>query len=369
MNAQEDRTASMARTPSEAHTLFTEILESVPQAILAVSHEGCILACNRNAEFIFRIQRAEVIDRKYEEALPPALAQAMSRLIHSASKSGDSLDSEFDFLVERRTKLPLGISLSPILDREDRPRGFVFVVRDMSLRHEAQNLRQLHQMNLEFVHTVSHEIKAPLTTIQLGTAELLSQRTPLAEECLTTLQLIDDAARRIQGLVNDFLDVAKLEGGHAALETELGDLGLLAKKMMDGFHHVQKANIELEIDRALPPVKFDSKRIHRALENLVINAIKYSRPPARIRVSVTREGDCVKVAVADQGIGIPQEQLGLVWEKFYRALAPETTNVAGSGLGLTIVKHIVSMHGGEVDATSEVGKGSVFSFTLPLRRT
>ncbi|MBM3840211.1 MAG: ATP-binding protein [Verrucomicrobia bacterium] len=88
----------------------------------------------------------------------------------------------------------------------------------------------------------------------------------------------------------------------------------------------------------------------------------------KVRVSVTREGDFAKVAVADQGIGIPEEQLPLVWEKFYHALAPEAADVAGSGLGLTIVKHIVSMHGGEVDATSEVGQGSVFSFTLPLGR-
>jgi signal transduction histidine kinase len=137
---------------------------------------------------------------------------------------------------------------------------------------------------------------------------------------------------------------------------------------VDGFHHVQKADITLEIDPNLPPVKFDPKRIHRALENLVINAIKYSQPPAKVRVTVTRLGDFAKVAVADQGIGIPQEQLPLVWEKFYRALAPETATISGSGLGLTIVKHIVSMHGAEVDATSEVGKGSVFSFTLPLGR-
>ncbi|MBM3838842.1 MAG: PAS domain-containing protein [Verrucomicrobia bacterium] len=277
--------ATPASAVADEHALFLDILESVPQAIFAVAHDGRVPTCNRNAEFMFHLQRAEVTDRNYQDALPSVLAEAMTRLMHSAAKGGELLDGEFDFSLDRRTKLPLGISLCPMRDREDRPGGFVFVIRDMSLRHEAQHLRRLHQMNLEFVHTISHEIKAPLTTIQLGAGDLLSQRAAWNDDCLTTLQLIDDAARRIQGLVNDFLDVAKLESGRTDLETELGDLGRLAKKLVDSFHHVQKADIHLEIDPALPPVKFDPRRIHRALENLVINAIKYSPPPAKWSVS------------------------------------------------------------------------------------
>jgi PAS domain S-box-containing protein len=230
MNAPGHMTAPATGPAADETTLLLEILESVPQAILAVSQDGRVLACNRNAEFIFRVHRADVVSRKYQEALPAALAEVMSRLILSASKGGDGLDREFDFTLDRRTKLPLGISLYPLRDREDRPGGLVFVVRDMSLRHEAQHLRRLHQMNLEFVHTITHEIKAPLTTIQLGAGDLLSQSAAWNDDSLTTLRMIDDAARRIQELVNDFLDVAKLESGRTDLETELGDLGRLAKK-------------------------------------------------------------------------------------------------------------------------------------------
>ena len=143
------------------HKLLHEILESIPQAVLAISTDGAILACNRNAEFLFQLKRSEVLGTKYQEALPPALVEVMSGLILSASHGGDKYDDEFDFPVNRRTKLRIGISLAPMLDREDRPAGYVFVIRDMTLRHEVQNLRKLHQLNLEFVHTVSHGSKRP----------------------------------------------------------------------------------------------------------------------------------------------------------------------------------------------------------------
>lgn len=360
---------ALRRAQTQEHKLFAEILESVPQAILAVSQEGRILASNRNAEFIFRVTRADLLGKPYSEALPPPLAEAMSGLIGSTAKGSDVFDSEFEFAVDRKTKLPFGISLSSMLDQNHRPSGYVFVIRDLSLQHEAQKLRELRQRNLDFVHTVSHEIKAPLTTIQLGTAELQTQRGQPDEDSGTMIQLINDSAKRIQELVNDLLDVAKLECGYSDLEAELGDLTAVAKKLVDAYRDLQKVDITLESAVGLPPLKFDRKKIHRALENLIINAIKYSLSTPKIRVRLSRQNDRAKVSVADEGIGIPPELLPFVWDKFYRALAPATTNVAGSGLGLTIVKHIVALHGGEVEATSEMGKGSVFSFTLPLRNT
>ena len=103
------------------------------------------------------------------------------------------------------------------------------------------------------------------------------------------------------------------------------------------------------------------------MENLIVTAIKYSVGTPVVDVVVTRRANSIRVAGQDKGIGLPPEQLPYVWEKFYRGLSPTAANVAGSGLGLTIVKHIVTLHGGEVEAQSELGKGSSFAFTLPLR--
>ncbi|MBI4662835.1 MAG: PAS domain-containing protein [Verrucomicrobia bacterium] len=351
----------------QENNLLSEILESVPQAILAISLDGCILACNRNTEFIFHLKRAEVLGRGYREALPPALTKVMSALVNSNGVGGTMFDDEFDYQVDRRTTLKIGITLAPMLDCQDCPTGYVFVLRDMSLRHEVQDLRKLHQMNLEFVHTVSHEIKAPLTTILLGTGNLLLQANAVSPQDLETVQMIDESAKRIQDLVADLLDVTKLESGHSELEAEVDDLGAVAKKLVTVYHSLQRAEIQLEIEEGLPPIRFDRKKIHRAMENLIVNAIKYSPVPPRIQVKIKRRGEAIRVSVADQGVGIAADQLPLVWEKFYRGLSPTTAGAAGSGLGLTIVKHIVALHGGQVEAESEPGKGSVFSFTLPLR--
>lgn len=348
------------------HKLLNEILESVPQAILAISLEGQILACNRNTEFIFHVKRVEAIGNRYQEALPSALADAMSALILSATRGADRFDDEFDYIVDRKTRLRIGITIAPMLDKQDQPSGFVFVIRDMSLRYEVQNLRKLHQMNLEFIHTVSHEIKAPLTTVVLGAESLLSESNTLQPEPLQTIQMIADAATRIQDLVDDLLDVARLESGHADLHVEVEDLGLVVKKVVSVYQSLKATEISLEIEEGLPHLKFDHKKIHRALENLITNAIKYSASTPNIRVSLRRKNEALRVAVADKGIGIAAEQLPYVWEKFYRGLSPRTVNIAGSGLGLTIVKHIVAMHGGQVEVESELGKGSTFGFTLPL---
>ena len=362
-------TEAIAASPSGAQeqTLLRGMLESVPQAILAVSLEGRLLACNRNAEFTCRFRQSDAIGKHYQDALPAAVAGVVSALMLSSSTGGDTYDEEFDLVLDRQTKLRMGISLFPMLNLESQPTGFVFVLRDLTLRGETQRLRQLHQMNLDFIHTVSHEIKAPLTSILLGAGDLLSQADELGPERFPTVQLIDESARRIQDLVTDLLDVAKMEGGHADLEAEAADLGATVRKLADSYLRLQRANIQLEIEAPLPLFKFDQKKVYRAIENLVVNAIKYSPGSPMVRVRVTRQENSVKVAVADEGIGIPPDRLPLVWEKFYRGYTPNVAHVPGSGLGLTIVKHIVQLHGGTVEATSEMGKGSVFAFTLPLQ--
>ncbi|MDA1278255.1 MAG: HAMP domain-containing sensor histidine kinase, partial [Verrucomicrobia bacterium] len=242
----------------------------------------------------------------------------------------------------------------------------VFIVRDMTLTREAQTLRELNLLNLEFIQTVSHEIKSPLMAVLMGADYLMARGTNFDPEQRETLQTIDQGAQRLQELVADLLDLVNFESGHVSLDFELCDLGALASRVIRGFRKLPNIDISLEISESLKPFRFDHRKIHRVLENLVSNAIKYSEGAASVKVVITRDEDQVRIAVSDHGIGIPSEHIPYIWDKFYRVNSPNTPRTSGTGLGLALTKQIVTMHRGRVEVQSEVNRGSTFSLVLPL---
>lgn len=354
-----DRMQQMRRT-------FDDILENVPMGVFALSKNDRIIACNGNAEFMFKVKRIDILDEKYQEVLPRDVAEVMSMLILSILRGEDVYDYEFEYSIDTKTVLTIGISCAMMYDRAGEPSGPVFLFRDMSLSREVQKLREIDQMKSEFVHTVSHELKTPLTAILGGTEILLMDPDTLNEEQLEIVHIVDDGGKRLHELITDLLDLSKLETGKLGLDLEPGDLLELTETVVNLYKGREGVDISLTAPDDLQPLQFDNKKIHQVLENFVSNAVKYSPEGARVKVVIAREGEKIKVSVTDQGLGIPEDQLPFIWDKFYRVDSSTTAEIEGTGLGLPIAKHIVEMHGGEAAATSELGKGSTFSFTLPL---
>lgn len=345
---------------------LNEAVESVPLGVLAVAADRRILICNRNTEFIFGLRRIEILGKDYSTVLPKVLTEAMEDLTRSISRWEDTFDREFTYAIDPRTTLRIGISVVPMTDNKDRIFGYVFIVRDMTLTREAQTLRELNLLNLEFIQTVSHEIKTPLMAVLMGADYLMARGTNFDPEQRETLQTIDQGAQRLQELVADLLDLVNFESGHVSLDFELCDLGALASRVIRGFRKLPNIDISLEISESLKPFRFDHRKIHRVLENLVSNAIKYSEGAASVKVMITRDEDQVRIAVSDHGIGIPSEHIPYIWDKFYRVNSPNTARTSGTGLGLALTKQIVTMHRGRVEVQSEVNRGSTFSLVLPL---
>jgi two-component system phosphate regulon sensor histidine kinase PhoR len=228
-------------------------------------------------------------------------------------------------------------------------------------------LKELDRLKSDFIHTVSHDLRSPLTSI-LGYTELVERTGPLNSNQQEFLHRLQGSVQHITTLINDLLDLGRLEAGFDT-RRELVQLESVLKYSLDMFEtQVKKKNINLIVDvaRGLKALRANPIRIRQMLDNLVGNAIKYTMPEGLVHVSMSMQGDQIILKVEDNGPGIPPEEQGRVFEKFYRA-TNTIGGAEGSGLGLAIVKSIVDSHQGRVWVESIVGKGSSFTVILPTQ--
>jgi len=231
-----------------------------------------------------------------------------------------------------------------------------------------EDLKELDRMKDEFVQTVSHELRTPLTFVK-GYVELMLEGVlgSLNPEQKEALDIVLLRTENVVRLVNDIIAMTRADSVELSLQSV--DLGIVALNCVRAAQAVgEQSGIMLQTDIApdLPPVHGDQQRLAQVFDNLIGNAIKFSPRGGAITVRLHREGPFAWAEICDQGIGIPAEQLHRVWERFYQVEAGTTRRFGGTGLGLAIVKRLVEAHGGDVGATSVLGAGSTFYFTVPL---
>jgi signal transduction histidine kinase len=231
---------------------------------------------------------------------------------------------------------------------------------------------ELGRMKSDFVSTVSHEFKSPLTSIRQLSEMLQAGRVPSQERRQRYYNVLLEQSERLSLLVDNILDFATMEEGKRAFEFELVDMAVLLEELVSTIqqqvHHEEFA-VEAEIDTPLPSIQVDRAAITQAITNLIDNAIKYSGESKKVCVRAFSEDRYLVIAVQDFGIGVKPEEIEKVFERFYRGGDELTRTVKGSGLGLTLVRQIVEAHHGSVHVESEPGLGSTFSIRLPLQST
>ncbi len=241
--------------------------------------------------------------------------------------------------------------------------GLILTVRAVS--HELE----LARMKSDFVSTISHEFKSPLTSIRQLAELLHSGRVPSEERRRQYYDVLLEQSERLSLLTENILNLARIEEGHKEFEFERTDPAALLQEvissMQDRVRH-EGFSIELEVKKGLPMIMLDRVAITQAITNLIDNAVKYSGESRRVMVSASDEAASLHIAVRDFGIGIRKEDRDKVFERFFRGGDELTRTVKGSGLGLTLVREIVEAHQGTVYAESEPGKGSTFFIRLPL---
>ncbi len=236
-------------------------------------------------------------------------------------------------------------------------------------REVAKQLRELDRSKRRFLANMSHELRTPLTNI-IGFSQLMLKGIdgPLTEPARNDLQIIYDNGRHLLGLINDLLDISHIEAGMMELEFRKMDLAALIRSVMaTASALVRHKDVELRVEVApdLPPVWADAQRIRQVLLRLLSNAAKFT-DEGSITVRAWREGDEVLVSVSDTGVGIPPGDHERIFRQFEQARAEDGISPQGAGLGLALSKEFVEMHGGRIWVESEVGKGSTFTFSLPL---
>ena len=227
----------------------------------------------------------------------------------------------------------------------------------------------LARLKSDFVSNVSHELRTPLSLIRLYAETLELGRISSPEKYQEYYQTIRKESERLTGLINNILDFSRIEAGRKEYDFRETNLQELVRNTLESYRYqIEQSGFTFEeqIDDKVPPLKVDRESIARSLLNLVNNALKYSQDRKYIGVSLYRQQSSVKLEVVDHGIGIPPEEQPKIFDKFYRVGDPLVHNTKGSGLGLSLVKHIVKAHGGDVAVDSEPGRGSRFIITLPL---
>src|SRR5438445_13308756 len=227
----------------------------------------------------------------------------------------------------------------------------------------------LARLKSDFVANVSHELRTPLALIRLYAETLELGRLTAQEKYQEYFRIIREESERLTALINNILDFSRIEAGRKEYEFKETDLADLVRSTLDSYRfQIEQNGFAFEENSScdLPPVTVDREAIARSLLNLVNNALKYSKDQKYIGVSLYRTNGSVNLEVQDHGIGISPNEQEKIFEKFYRCGDPLVHNIKGSGLGLSLVRHIARAHGGDVLVESTPEKGSKFTIALPL---
>lgn len=243
-------------------------------------------------------------------------------------------------------------------------------VRYRDLQEALQKLRVLDELKSDFLSHVSHELRTPLSTMREATAQVLEGlKGPLNEEQRRFLEIAQRNIDRLTRIIDNLLNLSRLEAKRIQLERKWTEPASLAKEVLESFRpQAEKAQISLkdELPPSLPEILVDADRIRQILTNLIGNALKYTEAGGTITVGERRSAKGLEWEVRDTGIGIPRESLSKIFERFERVSKIPIPGVGGAGLGLAIAKELVELHGGRIWVESELGKGSRFTFSLPL---
>ncbi|WP_311242870.1 ATP-binding protein [Microbacterium sp. WCS2018Hpa-23] len=359
---------------------FTSLWNSITgQAVIATDNCGTISAWNPGAVRLLgmpvREALAEVrVDRFFE---PTVLAQFAPqgaertedglhpglRALFDEADSGLSVDSHIDVTTVGGSSVPARMTVSPYQDSDGSRHGYLLVITDETRAVEVARMKD------EFVGMISHELRTPLSAI-IGFLDLLQNdpAQPLTTDQQEFVGIIERNAQRLLNLVGDLLFTAQVESGRFPLERREADVVELVRNAVESAGpHAQREGIEIVAEVPTAPVRLsiDAGRIGQALDNLLSNAIKFTGSGGRVTASVRMLDGAVELAVRDTGVGIPEDEQGMLFTRFFRASTATQNAVPGVGLGLTITRAIMLAHGGSMDVTSKEGVGTEFRMLLP----
>lgn len=347
---------------SERASRLQAILDNTVDSIITVNDRGYIEGFNRAAEHVFGYRAAQVLEKPLAVLLPPQSGsvwrESWDRCLDTCRKPGAFC--ELTLMRQDGSTFPVELTLSCVQQGEGSV--YVGIFRDISERKRMERLKN------EFISTVSHELRTPLTSIR-GSLGLVSGGAagPLPERATSLVAIAAKNSERLARLIDDILDIERLESGAMRFDFAEQDLmPLVEEAIASNAGYGEMYNVSLGLVRSVgeATVIMDADRIAQVLANLLSNAIKFSPQDGRVEISVERHGDAVRVGVADHGPGIPVGFRPRVFQKFAQADASDERANTGTGLGLSISRAIIEQHGGRMGFETELNVGTTFWFEL-----
>jgi PAS domain S-box-containing protein len=372
---------------------FRLLVEGVRDyAIFMLDTTGHIVSWNSGAQQIKGYTPAEIIGRHFSIFYPieDVRDQKPERELRIAIAEG-RYEEEGWRVRKDGSRFWANVLITALFDAHGQLQGFGKVTRDMTERKLAEEQREqlrereqqlMHErearaqielaerMRDSFLTVLAHELRTPLTSL-LGNAELLLRRGQregdLSDRAQRNVKVIVSQAARLNDMVSLQLDISRLHGGQLRIERAPLDVAALAQQVVEEFLPVVTMHTISYVGPATPLlIEGDELRLFQVLQNLLQNAIKYSPAGGAVQLKVEQHDQTVRVAVRDNGMGIPQAELPLLFQRFYRASNVDERQISGLGIGLYIVKELITLHGGAMEVVSEEGRGSTFIMTLPL---
>lgn len=347
----EELVEEQARTSMRLEAVMTHLVDGV----VLTDGEGTILRINEAARNMLGTEDQDPVGRPFVQV---ARDHELSSVLYSAFAGKKKPSATVEHGLDRTS-----ILVTARLIEDDGERLGLVVLRDVT------DLRRLELIRREFVANVSHELRTPLTSIRALVETLEAGAVDEPEMAQDFLGRIIGEVDRLNALVEDLLDFARLEAGRAPLRLQRVDIGEAVRIGAERLRpQIERAGLHMTIDVAedLPEIEIDVPRIEQVIVNLIHNAIKFTPSGGSITVRVRQRKNSIVVDVEDTGIGVSVEEQSRLFERFYKS--DKARRSEGTGLGLAIVKNIVQLHGGRISVESTPGEGATFSFTLPLGR-
>jgi signal transduction histidine kinase/putative methionine-R-sulfoxide reductase with GAF domain len=366
---QAERLGAMLRTEQIEAAKNEAILQSIADGVLVANAEGTIILANIPATLILSLPRTQLVGKAMTELLGlyGSSADSWFRTLREWAQSPAAHDQHTS-LADRLVfeDKVTSVHLSPVFAGRQFL-GTVSIFRDITKEVEVDRIKS------EFVSTVSHELRTPMTSIK-GYADLMLMGVAgaMTDSQIRYLTVIKNNADRLSMLVNDLLDISRIETGKSELDLRPLDIPQVVEQIVEGHlrgrieHESKPMKVTIEMAPSLPLVSADYARIVQVLTNLLDNAFHYTPEDGHIRISAIPNGEFVAINISDTGIGISEDNQKKIFDRFFRAEDSAVQEVAGTGLGLAIVASLVEMHGGCITVNSNVGQGSTFTVLLPM---
>ncbi|MGG1677666.1 two-component system histidine kinase PnpS [Neobacillus sp. NRS-1170] len=347
----------LVKTQEMQHDRLKVLIENMGAGLVFIDSRGYINLINKGFIDIFQVSPSDYLNKLYYEVIEE---EEISGIIAEVFRTEKKVNKQIliPLFIERKYFVVYGV---PIIGTNNVWKGVLLVFHDIT------ELKKLEQMRKDFVANVSHELKTPVTSIK-GFAETLLDGAMNNKETLEAfLSIILKESDRLQTLIQELLDLSKIEQQGFQLAMQDLDLHTLLEEvitLLNGKAQTKGIHLELINKQQQVFIKGDVDRLKQVFINLIANAITYTPAGGEVKVILLEHGETVRIHVKDSGVGIKKEEIPRIFERFYRVDRARSRNSGGTGLGLAIVKHLIEAHHGQISVRSELGEGSEFIIEL-----